>query len=128
MTQQIIDFKKCTITFGDEQIVHLHFKEGFVVELEEVQDIFETINSAYTNRNFRLLVTAGEKATLSPEARAYASSHESSDVIVADAIVVRNYSHEMTANFFIRFNKPHRPTNWFKDEADATKWLKTFTV
>lgn len=128
MTEQIINFKKCTITFGPDQLVHLDINPGQVVELEEVKEIFEAINNAREDKLFRLLVTAGDKATLSPEARAFASSDSSSTAIVADAIVVNNYSHEMTANFFIRFNKPFRPTNWFKDEEDAIKWLNTYAV
>jgi len=128
MTQETVHLKKSSITFSEDQLAHLHIKEGQVVELEEVQNIFSIINQAFSGKKFRLLVTAGENATLSPEARAYASSAESSNVIAADAIVVNNYSHEMTANFFIRFNKPHRPTNWFKNREEAMVWLKTFEV
>jgi hypothetical protein len=128
MTQETVHLNKSSITFDEHQLAHLHIKEGQVVELEEVQGIFSIINQAFTGKRFRLLVTAGENATLSPDARSYASSAASSNVIAADAIVVNNYSHEMTANFFIRFNKPHRPTNWFKNREEALEWLKTFEV
>lgn len=128
MANTTVDLGKTTITFEEDQIAHLHLKENQVVELDELKSIFEAISKAAAGKKFRLLVTAEDNASLSPEARQYASSAESSEVIVADAVVVQNYSHEMTANFFIRFNKPNRPTKLFKDKAAAHEWLKSFEV
>lgn len=128
MANTTVDLGKSTITFEEDQIVHLNLKQDQVVEVAELKSIFETINNKSGGKKFRLLVTAGDNASLSPEAREYASSAESSDVIVADAVVVQNYSHEMTANFFIRFNKPCRPTKLFKRKAAAYEWLKSFEV
>lgn len=128
MANKTIDLDKSSITFEEDQIAHLHLKEGQVVEVEELKAIFKAITDAAEGTKFRLLVTAADNASLSPEAREYASSAQSSDVIVADAVVVQNYSHEMTANFFIRFNKPNRPTKLFKHIEEAYEWLKTFPV
>lgn len=126
MAEETIDLGKSTLTFEKDQVAHLHIKANQIVEIDEVKAIFEVINGK--NGRFRLLVTADEQAALSPEAREYASSAESTDKIVADAVVVQNYSHEMTANFFIRFNKPNRPTRLFKHRDEAYEWLKTFAV
>jgi hypothetical protein len=126
MAEETIDLGKSTLTFEKDQVAHLHIKANQIVETDEVKAIFEVINGK--NGRFRLLVTADEQAALSPEAREYASSAESTDKIVADAVVVQNYSHEMTANFFIRFNKPNRPTRLFKHRDEAYEWLKTFAV
>lgn len=128
MASNSIDLGKSTITFEEDQIAHLHIKSGQVVEVDELKSIFTAINDAEGDDKYRLLVTADDKASLSPEAREYASSAESSDRIVADAVVVQSYSHEMTANFFIRFNKPSRPTQLFKNRDEAYEWLKSFSV
>lgn len=128
MANKTIDLDKTIITFEEDHIAHLHIKKGEIVEMDELKSIFEAITKESNGKLFRLLVTADDNASLSPEAREYASSAESSDVIVADAVVVQNYSHEMTANFFIRFNKPNRPTKLFKERKEAYEWLKTFPV
>ncbi len=128
MANKTIDLGKSTITFEEDQIAHLNLKQGELVEIDELKSIFDVISKEPGGKKFRLLVTAGNNASLSPEAREYASTAESSDVIVADAVVVQNYSHEMTANFFIRFNKPSRPTRLFKNREEAYAWLKTFPV
>ena len=110
-------------------MAHIHLKEGKVLDIDELKNIFNIIDGeSGEDKKFRLLVTADDNASLSPEAREYASSAESSNVIVADAVVVQNYSHEMTANFFIRFNKPNRPTQLFKNREEAYAWLKNFEV
>jgi hypothetical protein len=126
MAEEKIDLGKSTLTFEKDQVAHLHIKANQIVETDEVKAIFQVINGK--NGRFRLLVTADEQAALSPEAREYASSAESTDKIVADAVVVQNYSHEMTANFFIRFNKPNRPTRLFKHRDEAYEWLNTFEI
>lgn len=126
MAEEKIDLGKSTLTFEKNQVAHLHIKANQIVETDEVKAIFQVINGK--NGRFRLLVTADEQAALSPEAREYASSSKSTDKIVADAVVVQNYSHEMTANFFIRFNKPNRPTRLFKHRDEAYEWLNTFEV
>lgn len=128
MTDKTIDLGKSTITFEDNRIAHLHIKEGQTIEVDEVKKIFETITELAKGKLFRLMVSASEEATLSSESREYASTKESSDVLVADAVVVHSYSHEMTSNFFIRFNKPNRPTKLFKNIEDAQKWLLTYPV
>ena len=128
MANKTIDLSKSSITFEEDRIAHLHLKKDQVVEIDELKSIFEAINEEAEGGKFRLLVTAENNASLSPEAREYASSADSSRVIVADAVVVQSYSHEMTANFFIRFNKPNRPTKLFKEDKDAYAWLKDFPV
>lgn len=128
MSSKPVDLPSSTISFEDDRVAHLHIKQGHVLETDELKSIFEVIDQAAQGGKFRLLVTAGDNASLSQEAREYASSAQSSDVIVADAVVVQSYSHEMTANFFIRFNKPNRPTKLFKGRDEAYEWLKTFPV
>lgn len=129
MADKTIDLEKSSITFEEDQVAHIHLKEGQVLDIDELKNIFEIIDGqSGGDKKFRLLVTADDNASLSPEAREYASSSESSNVIVADAVVVQNYSHEMTANFFIRFNKPNRPTQLFKHRKEAYEWLKNFEV
>ena len=128
MAYKTIDLGKSTITFEDNRIAHLHIKKGQIIDLDEVKEIFEVISQEAKGGLFRLMVSASEEATLSSKSREYASTKESSDVIVADAVVVENYSHEMTSNFFIRFNKPNRPTKLFKNVDEAKKWLLTHPV
>lgn len=118
-----IELDVCTLTFIDEDIVHAHFKDGHTVSAGEVHGMFEAIAAERKGLKALLVVTVGENSTLSNEARTYASSEESSRFIAADAIVVRDFGHQLTANVFVRYNKPQRPIQLFGDMESAVAWL-----
>ena len=118
-----IELEVCTLTFIDEDIVHAHFKDGHTVSQEEVHTMFEAIAIERKGRKALLVVSVGVGSTLSNEARTYASSEESSRYIAADAIVVRDFGHQLTANVFVRHNQPQRPIQLFGDMDSAVAWL-----
>lgn len=86
--------------------------------------MFEAAAEGRNGRKVLLVVSVGVGSTLSNEARQYASSPESSKYIAADAIVVRDFGHQLTANVFVRYNKPQRPIQLFGDMDSALIWLK----
>ena len=45
--------------------------------------------------------------------------------IAADAIIVRDFGHQLAANVFVRHHKPGRPIQLFGDKASAMAWLDT---
>lgn len=118
-----IELDVCTLIFIDEDIVHAHFKDGHTVSAAEVHEMFEAIAAERKGLKALLVVSVGENSTLSNEARTYASSEESSRFIAADAIVVRDFGHQLTANVFVRYNKPQRPIQLFGDMESAVAWL-----
>jgi hypothetical protein len=77
-----------------------------------------------TNRDIYLsLVTMDGHVSLTSEARSIGSSDRSLERLVAQAIVVNGLPTRLLANFFIRFNKPQRPTQIFSNKQDAIAWL-----
>lgn len=118
-----IELDVCTLTFIDDDVVHAHFKDGHTVSPEEVHAMFEAAVEGRNGRKVLLVVSVGIGSTLSNEARQYASSPESSKYIAADAIVVRDFGHQLTANVFVRYNKPQRPIQLFGDMDSALTWL-----
>jgi hypothetical protein len=69
------------------------------------------------------MVSFGDQAALTNDARNYASGEDSNHHFAADAIIVRDFGHQMSANAFVRVNKPQRPIRLFPDEESATAWL-----
>jgi hypothetical protein len=90
---------------------------------EEVQAMFDAIEAHSDGRKVLLMVTVGEQTTMSNEARAHASSGVSNELIAADAIVVRDFGHQLAANVFVRHHKPARPIQMFPDKGAAMAWL-----
>ncbi len=119
-----IELEALTLSFLEGDVVHAHFKDGLTAGPEAVDAMFVTITSERHGRKVLLMVTVGERAALTNEARAHASSDEGSKLIAADAIVVRDFGHQMSANAFVRHNKPKRPIQLFPDQESALVWLK----
>ena len=74
-------------------------------------------------QKFPHMLSVGDNTTMSNEARAYASSPESSNYIAADAIIVRDFGHQLAANVFVRHHKPERHIRMFPDRETAMAWL-----
>lgn len=123
MADQRIDLGKCVLTLDGYNIIELHICPGETLQVEDIHKIFDHIHRDMPSGK-KLMVTAGDKATLSPEARELVSSKEITDQIVADAIVTEHYSHQMSSNFFVRYNHPSRPTKLFKHRDEAIAWLR----
>lgn len=123
MSREKVDLGNCELDVDDAGIVELFIKPGETVERDKVKEIFDAIHKEFPSAR-GLLVSAGDKATLSPEARELVSSKDITDRIVADAIVIQHYYHQMSSNFFVRYNKPSRPTQIFKTDQEARNWLR----
>lgn len=123
-TMHLVELEACTVAFLDGDIVHTHFKDHHLVSPDEVQLMFETIERERQGRKALLMVSVGEDTTMSNEARTHASSEASCKYIAADAIVVRDFGHQLAANVFVRHHKPHRPIQMFPDQEKAMAWLK----
>jgi hypothetical protein len=123
MAEKKIELGSCSVELDSDHIVELHIHSNQTIEPDKIKEIFEVIHREFPEGK-GLLVTAGKQASLSQEAREMVSSGNVTQQIIADAVVVEHYQHHMTANFFIRYNKPQRPTQIFKTEAEAREWLR----
>lgn len=123
MTMHAVELEASTVTFLEDDVVHTHFKDAHLVSPEDVQAMFDAIEAERKERKVLLMVSVGEGTTMSNEARAHASSPESSRHIAADAIIVRDFSHQLVANVFVRHHKPGRPIQMFGDKQTALAWL-----
>jgi hypothetical protein len=72
------------------------------------------------------LVVLKDFLNTTPEARVYAASEESNKYTIADAFVIQSQALKIVANFYLKFNKPTRPTRIFNTEESAIEWLNTY--
>ncbi len=120
---RVVDLESCSVTFMEGDVVHAHFKDGRTVQDTEVQAMLDVVDGKRKSRKVLLLVTVGEGTTMTNEARALASSASANRYIAADAIVVRDFGHQLAANVFVRHHKPARPIQMFPDKDSALAWL-----
>jgi hypothetical protein len=122
-TKHTVELEDSTVYFLEGDVVHTHFREHRLVEPAAVQQMFDAIDQERRGRKVLLMVTMGDGTALSNEARNFASSEVSNRLIAADAIVVRDFGHQLAANVFVRHHRPGRPIQMFPDQDSARAWL-----
>ncbi len=126
MTIRSIQLDACELSFLGDGVVHACFNAGRIVEKAELKAMYEKIFAERNGLRSLFLVSVGDDVTtISNEGRAYASSEEVSKFIVADAIIVKDFKRQLSANAFIRHNKPARPIRTFENKDKAVNWLKS---
>ena len=119
-----IDLENIVVTFLEDDLCHFHFtnteKE---TELMDIKELRETIKENMKSDRCYMIISLEPGATMTQEARDFAASEAFDEIASADAIIRADYSHEMAANFFIRFNRPHRPVRLFPDMDTAKAWI-----
>lgn len=66
-------------------------------------------------------------ADVDSDVRDWAAGPEGNTHSMVDAIVISGLPQKIIADFYLKFNKPIKPTKVFRDEVKAREWLLTFS-
>jgi hypothetical protein len=113
------------IRFLAEDLCEFHFTQtAHAIDIATVKKMHQLLfDRLGEEERIYMLVSTESGARMTQEAREYASSDAFNTISKADAIIRADYSHEMAANFFIRFNRPGRPVKLFPDREKALAWI-----
>ena len=93
-------------------------------ELLTMHDLFETMQWVESlGENQYLNLYEGDFSSVDAEVRAQISSDNANQYTIADAFVVQNISDTMLGDFYLKFNKPVKPTRKFDNREKAIEWL-----
>lgn len=125
----IIEPKKITtskfeVTLLENGIVENYIKAGIVVEAEDLEELKKISSDLAGHKPYMILVTSGELASFSKEARELSASKAFITNAEAKAIVVDSIAKKIIGNFYLKVNKPYLQTRLFSDREKALEWLK----
>lgn len=126
ITDQFIDIPAATIRIREEGFLHIHIKIEDEFTIEHSASIVKARTELADGRKMPILYTATKFVIPSKEVREYVASESRSELVVADAFVINSLPQRMMVRFFLKFNKPVRPTQFFDEETSAVRWLKQF--
>lgn len=116
-----------SIQMIEGNICEIIFKDHVRIELQDMVESFDLVNSFTNHKPVKKLVITGERTEISKEARLF--GHEASlkikHNIIAEAIIVHSLYQKMVINFYSKFIKDNYPTQFFVDTAKAMDWLKS---
>lgn len=112
------------ITYNESnRILTVTAKNEVELTLENATRDFEVSAKMANYDKVLVLVDSRKQLSHSKEVRDFYGSKKMEDHILAMAVMVDSVATRLTANFFIKFNKPYFPTKLFTDEKEARKWL-----
>ncbi|TNE55874.1 MAG: hypothetical protein EP338_01865 [Bacteroidetes bacterium] len=106
----------------DNDVFHLYFFSGSFIHMEFIDEVY-AFNQEIGGHAYRNLYEFEAHVDLDPEVREWAAAPDGNKKTIADALVVNNLAHKLLANFYMRFNKPVKPTRIFNKREQALKWL-----
>ena len=113
----------------EDNICEIVFVDRVCIELEDMKQAFELVNSFTNHKPVKKIVITGINTKISKEARFF--GHEASlkvkHNIIAEAIIVHSLYQKMVINFYAKFIKDNYPTQFFLDREKAKEWLKSIS-
>lgn len=115
-----------SVSFLEDGIMRYEIDTMEEISRANVEEYVQTVKQLGGGRAFCNLVVVKNFVQVGDDARAYAASEESNKYTIADAFVIQSFALKLVGNFYIRYNKPVRPTRLFNEETEAINWLRTF--
>lgn len=93
-----------------------------------VDDLKLLVNEQKENFNVKLpvLILCNEFSSTNLELMLAVSKNENNPYSKADAFVIKSLAQKILANFYLKINKPERPTKFFNKKEEALDWLKQY--
>jgi hypothetical protein len=108
----------------DDGILEIQLKDEFYFTIKESKEIITNIIAITNGIPHKVMVVAGSLSLSDDGARNYSTTKESTDPIIALAIVTCSLPQSLIANFIMKFQKPRIPTKVFSSRTVAKAWLK----
>jgi hypothetical protein len=115
-----------TLRLRSDGILHSHTSSGLEFNVESLKKFNMVMGEMVNYRKVPLLITLDEFAIPPVETRVFWAKKESCPYASADAYIAVNIGHKIIGNFYLKFNRPGRPTKIFTNQDDAVTWLKIF--
>ncbi len=125
ISQKIIT-SKFEVTLLEDSIIENYIKAGIVIEVEDLEELKKISAELAGHKPYVILVTSGELASFSKEARELSASKAFITNAKAKAIVVDSIAKKIIGNFYLKVNKPYLQTKLFSEKEKALQWLRTF--
>lgn len=117
------EFETMTLTLYSNNIMHVLVKKDSLVSLQDAKEVIEWVGSIGGEKKYVNLMEAQPNSEVDADARAYIASENQNKYTIADGMVVESLAHRLLSNFYMKFNKPVKPTRVFTNREKAIQWL-----
>jgi hypothetical protein len=111
---------------GADGIMYIRISPEKEETVELVKEMVKKMGEMVNYKQVPMLAKHEEFALPGKPNRDYWATKDACPYSKADAFIINSMAMKLISNFYLKVNKPERPTRMFTDEKEAIKWLKTF--
>ena len=121
-TEYFID-PKFKASFIEGHIIYIEVNDFEVYEVEDILKLRRWISENIKEKKLYNLFHFGVGSGISRETREYAAGTSGAELTLGTAVLVRNKAQELIIDYYLKMNKPDRPTKAFFKREDAIEWI-----
>jgi len=107
-------------------IMYIHISPEKEETVELAKEMVKKFGEMVNYKKVPMLARHEEFALPGKENHDYWAKKEACPYSKADAFITNSPAMKLISNFYLRINKPARPTKMFSKEKEAIEWLKNF--
>jgi hypothetical protein len=116
---------KFTISLNEDGYFDLYIKDNVEILIEDVLLIIESQKSL-CGESIPSLISGGKYATTNMDVMKFLAKNENMPYSKISAYVANSASQKLLGNFYLKINRPERPTRFFNDRDEAVNWIKQY--
>jgi hypothetical protein len=118
-----IKFDYADVQLLDVGIVRIDMLSNHIIDLEEAVQMNIAQGQLLNGQPGLVLMVAGSTTQFTSDARDFSASREGLRFSIAEAMLVKNLAQRIIVSFYLKINKPNKPSRAFNTEEDAINWL-----
>lgn len=107
-------------------IIKIVYQDDYEFNIVDAKNSLKDLEQITKGKTYPILKIPGKYSSIDNEARKFISSAEGMKFSSAEAFVTTFLPHRIIGNFYMKINKPVKPTAFFETEEQAVKWLQQF--
>ena len=119
MREIILDYAK--VQLYESNIVRIEIFGNIIIGRKEAKAVNDSIGVLSEGKEILVLIVADEVTQFDKSANEFSASEEGLRFTIADALVVKSLAQKILANFYLKFNKPAKPSKIFTSNQPIIK-------
>ncbi len=121
-----ITFDFAVVQLFEPRYIRIEFFAKKKIDGEACRAVIEALGDLCGHKMVLVMTVAAESTLFTAEAREESASENGLKYTLADAFVARNLAQRLMVNFYLKINKPVKPSMAFPTEEDALNWLFSY--
>lgn len=106
----------------DNGLLHVKVPRYYSIDMAVFRKSQQYLRTLGPEKRYHFVFEFASFSDVDPEMRKQRATHQGTEFSLSDAIVISNLPQKMLGDFYLRFNKPVRPTKFFFSLDKAVEW------